>query len=465
MTTTASKAAGAATRGAAPNHSRASDRHRFRRRRAAPEAVPPDVKRHYAELARQSARACGLQRAQIITLDHLIAFTNRLDWAEGGTPGVYRSNARLSADTGIPESTLRRHMADLEAAGLISRPGGKAGGTPCKRYGHRSADGRLISAASRVISLAPLRDREAHWRRMIADHAAEADNRRTMHGRRAALVRRIDAAIAAMPPDAEARAEAVSALDAIGRQAHWRTGAAQMAADCSALDDIATAAEAVSPNLGGSGAPNLGGAYNNNGRNTYLAARARDDRKACLGGKASRERMARRKATAPARPAAQAAMAERTTAPPEAQTTALAGTPDLFQSAGVADIFQPPPAADAGAEMLAAAEAACPAAMDGLASPAFSRDAARARSPSGLADLAGMTIGASRDAVGECIRRHGLRGATSRYLVALEKSLFTEGDSRRVERPGGYFRALSRVPDAGIAATIRSLTNAQAVAA
>ena len=95
---------------------------------------------------------------------------------------------------------------------------------------------------------------------------------------------------------------------------------------------------------------------------------------------------------------------------------ALIGTPDLLQNAGTPDLFQsieaaapddiPPDAVD-GTGLLIDAEAACQVAMSGLRSPGFRDMAARAQSPGGLAELAGTTIGASIDAVGETIRRHG----------------------------------------------------------
>ena len=71
MTNTANHAATAANRDASPD--------RFR----APSSAPPDAKRHYAELARQAARAAGLQKAHILTLDLLIDRSNQIDWTDG----------------------------------------------------------------------------------------------------------------------------------------------------------------------------------------------------------------------------------------------------------------------------------------------------------------------------------------------------------------------------------------------
>ena len=95
--------------------------------------------------------------------------------------------------------------------------------------------------------------------------------------------------------------------------------------------------------------------------------------------------------------------------------------------------------------------------MSGLRGPGYRDLAARAQSPGGLAELAGLTIGASIDAVGEAIRRHGREGATARYLLTMEKYLLPDGDRRRVERPGGYFRRLTDIPDRGIAASLRAM--------
>ena len=44
----------------------------------------------------------------------------------------------------------------------------------------------------------------------------------------------------------------------------------------------------------------------------------------------------------------------------------------------------------------------------------------------------------------------------------MEKSLLPITDRRRVERPGGYFRKLTDIPDRGIAASLRAMENARA---
>ena len=71
--------------------------------------------------------------------------------------------------------------------------------------------------------------------------------------------------------------------------------------------------------------------------------------------------------------------------------------------------------------------------------------------------------GSSIDAVGEAIRRHGREGAIARYLLTMEKYLLPDGDRRRVERPGGYFRKLTDIPDRGIDASLRAMENARVV--
>ena len=65
-----------------------------------------------------------------------------------------------------------------------------------------------------------------------------------------------------------------------------------------------------------------------------------------------------------------------------------------------------------------------------------------------------MTIGASIDATGEAIRRHGREGAIACYLLTMEKCLLPITDRRRIMQPGGYFRKLTDIPDRGIAASL-----------
>ena len=70
---------------------------------------------------------------------------------------------------------------------------------------------------------------------------------------------------------------------------------------------------------------------------------------------------------------------------------------------------------------------------------------------------------------GRLMSRSCIHGVNGENVVAflsvfppIPRVVIACGDRRRVERPGGYFRKLTDIPDRGIAASLRALENAQA---
>ena len=91
-----------------------------------------------------AARATyGVSDRDLAVLAALISFHPRAELADDDRLIVFPSNASLSARAhGMPESTLRRHLAALVKAGLILRRDSPNG----KRYATRGASGQLARA-------------------------------------------------------------------------------------------------------------------------------------------------------------------------------------------------------------------------------------------------------------------------------------------------------------------------------
>jgi replication initiation protein RepC len=102
--------------------------------------------------------ALGLSDRMLTVLEALVSFHPSADLAEGEGTIVYPSNAALSARLrGMPDSTLRRHLAALVAAGLVLRHDSPNG----KRYAARDASGGLAVAFG--FDLRPLLLRAAEF--------------------------------------------------------------------------------------------------------------------------------------------------------------------------------------------------------------------------------------------------------------------------------------------------------------
>ena len=111
--------------------------------------------------------AFGLTDRNLAVLSALLSFHPSRD-LRGGALTVFPSNASLSARLhGMPESTLRRHLAALIEAGMIRRQDSPNG----KRYATRDGNGRIDHVFG--FDLRPLLDRAPE----IAQAADEARDR------------------------------------------------------------------------------------------------------------------------------------------------------------------------------------------------------------------------------------------------------------------------------------------------
>lgn len=177
--------------------------------------------------------AFGLSDRTLAVLEALISFHPSADLAEGEGTIVYPSNAALSARLrGMPDSTLRRHLAALVAAGLVLRHDSPNG----KRYAARDASGGLIVAFG--FDLRPLLLRAAEF--AAAARAAQEAALRLKRLRERAVLRLRDAASLA----AWARQE--------GRPLPWAEAEASALScrlrrrlDADALEALAAEAEAL----------------------------------------------------------------------------------------------------------------------------------------------------------------------------------------------------------------------------
>lgn len=135
-----------------------------------------------------AARAAfGLSDRTLAVLEALISFHPSADLAEGEGTIVFPSNAALSARLrGMPDSTLRRHLAALVAAGLVLRHDSPNG----KRYAARDASGGLAVAFG--FDLRPLLLRAAEF--AAAARAAQEAALRLKRLRERAVLRLRDAA-------------------------------------------------------------------------------------------------------------------------------------------------------------------------------------------------------------------------------------------------------------------------------
>lgn len=125
----------------------------------------------------------GLSDRNLVVLHALLGLLPGKDLADGPTLILHPSNATLSDRAhGMPESTLRRHLAALVASGLVARHDSPNG----KRYALRDHAGAVVEAFG--FDLRPLLSR-------AAEIAAQAEAQRaadlTLRRRRTHLVIRL----------------------------------------------------------------------------------------------------------------------------------------------------------------------------------------------------------------------------------------------------------------------------------
>ncbi|MEX8139975.1 plasmid replication protein RepC [Acinetobacter baumannii] len=117
-----------------------------------PEGKAVDKWQLYRDLCEAKA-LLGVSDRSLAVLHALLSFypDNELELGEGANLVVFPSNRQLSMRAhGMPDPTLRRHIAALVSAGLITRRDSPNG----KRYAHKARTGQIEDAFG--FSLAPL---------------------------------------------------------------------------------------------------------------------------------------------------------------------------------------------------------------------------------------------------------------------------------------------------------------------
>ncbi|OWU83223.1 hypothetical protein ATO6_20225 [Oceanicola sp. 22II-s10i] len=103
-----------------------------------------------------AASAFGLGHRTLSVLQVLLSFHRERELTDGASLIVFASNARLSERAhGMPDSTLRRHLAALVEAGMIARHDSPNG----KRYARTGSGGEVVRAFG--FDLRPLLVRSA----------------------------------------------------------------------------------------------------------------------------------------------------------------------------------------------------------------------------------------------------------------------------------------------------------------
>lgn len=135
---------------------------------ATPALAPVDKWAVFNDLRGARSRL-GVTDRDLAVLHALLSFLPGKELADGAALVVHPSNATLSDRAhGMPESTLRRHLAALVRAGIILRHDSPNG----KRYAARDTSGRVVEAYG--FDLRPLLLRAAEYAALAAE-VAEAE--------------------------------------------------------------------------------------------------------------------------------------------------------------------------------------------------------------------------------------------------------------------------------------------------
>lgn len=160
----------------------------------------------------------GLSERALAVLNALLSFYPESALSDETGLVVFPSNAQLSRRThGMAEATLRRHLAALVEAGLISRKDSPNG----KRYARKSRNGSIGEAFG--FSLAPLLARADEIERLAAEVEAERLELRRLRERltlcRRDIAKLVEVAIGETVPGdwAEIQANVNSLLAAVPR--------------------------------------------------------------------------------------------------------------------------------------------------------------------------------------------------------------------------------------------------------
>lgn len=140
-------------------------------------------------------RAFDVSDRDLMVLQALLSFLPSPDLSADGPTIVFPSNTTLADRVhGMPESTLRRHIAALVAAGLLLRHDSPNG----KRYARRDASGQIARAFG--FDLRPLLVRRAEIAAAATQARAEAETIRCL---REEIALHLRDAIRLLPDEAE----------------------------------------------------------------------------------------------------------------------------------------------------------------------------------------------------------------------------------------------------------------------
>jgi replication initiation protein RepC len=122
------------------------------------ETLGPVDKWHVLDALTEARAALNLSHSDLAVLSALLSFHPTREIAHRPTPIVFASNKALTGRlNGMPDSTMRRHLTRLLAAGIVSRQDSPNG----KRYVRRSRDGQIAQAFG--FDLTPLIRRAAEF--------------------------------------------------------------------------------------------------------------------------------------------------------------------------------------------------------------------------------------------------------------------------------------------------------------
>lgn len=189
----------------------------------------------------QARRHLGVSDRDLAVLSALLSFHPLPGLDLRAQLTVFPSNASLSARVhGMPESTLRRHLATLVRAGLLTRRDSPNG----KRYARRGRDGQIERAFG--FDLMPLACRAAEITAAAQQSRAEAEEMRRLREEISVNLRDASRALVAAMTEGRAPALSLEHLADLNRQSRRKHDLANLQRLCAesrvALDLVAPVA-------------------------------------------------------------------------------------------------------------------------------------------------------------------------------------------------------------------------------
>ncbi|MGP9804911.1 plasmid replication protein RepC [Paracoccus sp. NSM] len=186
----------------------------------------------------QARRHLGVSDRDLAVLSALLSFHPLPGLDLRAQLTVFPSNASLSARLhGMPESTLRRHLAALVKAGLLTRRDSPNG----KRYARRGRDGQIVRAFG--FDLMPLARRAAEITAAAQQSRAEAEEMRRLREEISVNLRDASRALIAAMSEGAAPALSSERLADLHRQSRRKSDLAELHRLCAesraALDLVA----------------------------------------------------------------------------------------------------------------------------------------------------------------------------------------------------------------------------------